>query len=177
MFLRPKQPYKSPMVVTCQMGKKETYRQTHSSLTKLQVTHKAFLRLGNNQFPEQVGSYLKPSYFSSPSSSQWKATSQLGAFCHTSNEDTHCPPRDQARNLTHSLPDARQLSMLTNGALWHLNCPHLFTFHFSKESLCLKWTSWKPEIENPSRSVWMIPFEEIPLLGGQGLSALWWDPC
>lgn len=57
MFLWLKIPYKSPLVVTWQKKKKkkETYRQIHSSLTKLQIMCKPFFDLATNQFPEQVG--------------------------------------------------------------------------------------------------------------------------
>lgn len=56
MFLWLTIPYKMPLVVTWQKKKKkETYRQIHSSLTKLQIMCKPFFDLANNQFPEQVG--------------------------------------------------------------------------------------------------------------------------
>lgn len=113
--------------------------------------------------------------------SQWAAISQLGLFALPLMKTHTVPPQTELRkrNLTSSLPNTRHPSMPVNkwGSVGsELPSPLHFSFTFSKESLCLKWTFCKPEIEHQSRSIWMILFEGILLLEEQGLSALYWDP-
>lgn len=158
--------------MTCQVEKKEIYRQTPPSLAGLQAILKPFFHLGEQPVPRTSWPLTETVTLAlSLPCSQWAAIAQAR------NEDTQCTNMDWAprtQGWTYPVPfwtQSRHPRLWTNGALRNLDCPHLFTFHFSEESLCLKWTLWKPEIEHPSRSGWMIPFEEIPLLGGQGLSA------
>lgn len=83
------------------------------------------------------------------------------------------PPQTKLRkgDLTTSLPNTGQSSMAVNkrGSVESgLSSPLHSSMNFSKESVCLKWAFWRPEIEHPNRSIWMVPFEEIPLLGVRG---------
>lgn len=83
------------------------------------------------------------------------------------------PPQTELRkgNLTSSLWNTGQPSMSVNkrGSVESgLSSPLHSSMNFSKGSVCRKWTFWKPEIEDPNRSTWMVPFEEIPLLGVRG---------
>lgn len=148
------------------------YIQTHSSVTKLQATPKPFLLLRNNQFPEQLGFWLRPLYFSflsylpneQPSPSR-EAFAMPGMKTHTALPQTKL----RKRNLTISLPNTRHSAMSVNkwGSVDSgLSSPLHFSLTVSKESLCLTWTFWTPEIEHPSSSIRMILFEEILLLGG-----------
>lgn len=64
-------------------------------------------------------------------SSQWASISQLGAFCHARMKIHTAPPQTKLRkwNLTSSLPtQGRHPCLLTKGALWNLDCPHLSLF-------------------------------------------------
>lgn len=71
--------------------------QTYSSLTGLQAMPKPFLRLGNNQFPEQVGFWLRPSYFSSLSSLPNKQPSPSWVPSAMPGMKTHCITTDRAQ--------------------------------------------------------------------------------